>query len=412
MSKTRSLQAMLESLGHLPEAIIRAGAASIDRAPRMLTPVYGSLRQSFSGSTWYLAQAGMAEAALDGAFTLNGAGTINPRLKLAGALWKTQRLLRGKRFGGFKFAGLFSDVLWAQHAEQLAGTVVINNTQIFGRTFLRRFQRLGITPCFYIDGTLTEYFYGYGTVEEQTIGADVVKRAIELEREGYASAARIMTMSHATARALSGTYGVPAERIHVVLPGANIDDSAIPAPSPHKGRLGRDFTLGFVGLFPQRKGLDKLADALGIVRGRGLPVRLVVIGKCPDVIAAQDGVDFLGVINKEQDTERFVSALRAVDLGCQLSRVELLGIAMLEFMRLGVPVMATATGGMPDVLEDGGGILVPPEVSPEELADIVQELVLDEDRYDALRQQAVGRATWAGWRRAARDMDHCLSEVA
>jgi glycosyltransferase involved in cell wall biosynthesis len=141
-------------------------------------------------------------------------------------------------------------------------------------------------------------------------------------------------------------------------------------------------------------------------------VRLVVIGKCPDVIAAQDGVDFLGVINKEQDTERFVSALRAVDLGCQLSRVELLGIAMLEFMRLGVPVMATATGGMPDVLEDGGGILVPPEVSPEELADIVQELVLDEDRYDALRQQAVGRATWAGWRRAARDMDHCLSEVA
>ena len=54
-----------------------------------------------------------------------------------------------------------------------------------------------------------------------------------------------------------------------------------------------------------------------------------------------NGVEFLGIIDKPTDLPRFIEAIRSVDLGCQLSRAELAGIAMMEFLRVGVPIIAT-----------------------------------------------------------------------
>ena len=54
-----------------------------------------------------------------------------------------------------------------------------------------------------------------------------------LERAGYHRAARIIAMSRGTVRNLIEEYGVPAERVSMVLPGANIDDAAAGALDPH-----------------------------------------------------------------------------------------------------------------------------------------------------------------------------------
>lgn len=396
------------TLPKLPEVVGRTEATG--RRPRLMTPVWGSLRSSFSGSTWFCSQAAMKEAVLDAAFVLEN--KANLRLQASGALWKLQRHLGGQKAGGYKFAQGFSDLLWSQYLPVLRDTLIISNLQVVGKHFLRHHVRLNVTPCFYIDGTLTEYFYGYGAVEEQTIGPDVVIRAIEMEREAYQHAARIFTMSRSTGRSLTEVYGVPRERISLLLPGANLEDEDIPKPLLHHGWVGPEFTLGFVGLFPSRKGLYKLAGAVKILRGRQVPIRLRVIGRCPDEIAAIDGVDFLGTIDKATHFETFITAIRTVDLGCQLSRAELLGIAMLEFMRVGVPVMATDVGGMPDVLLEGGGVLVSPEITVEELAEDLQALMSDGSRYQALRQAAVRRAEWASWRRTAREMGKMLDGLS
>jgi len=402
---------LLADISLLPEAVMRPGHPPAGRSPRVVTPVYGSIRRSFSGSTWHLAQAGMAEAVLEGAFTLNTDARSNARLQMTGAIWKLQRSLRGQKSGGFKFVQMFNDVLWSQYISRLAGTVIINNTQLYTRRFLEQYRRCDISPCFYIDGTLTEYFYSYGQVEGQAVGPDIVRRAIEMERESYAHATCIMTMSRATRQNLVEVYNVSPERVVVVAPGANIDDDVVPAPSAHRGWVGAEFTLGFVGLFPLRKGLDRLAGAVRILRSRGAPIRLRVIGRCPDEIAAMDGVEFLGAIDKATAAPRFVEAIRTVDVGCQLSHAELLGIAMLEFIRVGVPVIATNVGGMPDVLADGGGMLVPSDITAEHLAEELHALMTDQARYQSLRDAAVGRSVWASWRRAAQEIDAALIRV-
>lgn len=396
----------MANLARLPDIVVCRTRERSNRRPRLMTPVWGSLRESFSGSAWYCSQAAMAESAIDGAFTLYS--KTDMRLQASGALWKLWRQLHGNKIGGYKYSQNFSDVLWSRYIGALPDTIIISNMQILGEYFLRHYRRLNITPCFFIDGTLTEYLRGYGEVEDFNIDEDVVAHAIEMEREAYQHAARILSMSRATTRNLCEVYGVSPDRVTLVLPGANIDDDAVSVAPDHNGWVGDEFTLGFVGLYPLRKGLDKLAEAVRILRSRGAPIRLRVIGRCPDEIAAMDGVEFLGKISKTTDLARFVEAIRTVDIGCQLSRAELTGIAMMEFLRVGVPIIATNIGGIPDMFEDGGGILVPADICAEQLAEELHALMTDSSRYQELRQAAIRRSEWASWRRVARDIDAAL----
>jgi glycosyltransferase involved in cell wall biosynthesis len=326
-------------------------------------------------------------------------------------VWKLLRGLKGQQWGGYKYHPAYSDTLWSQYLPMLTSSVLISNSQVLGNYFFANCDKCDVTPCFFIDGTLTEYFNGYGAVDDDVvklIDSDVSGRAIALERAGYHRASRIIAMSRATVRALIDDYGIPASRVSMVLPGANIVDDAVPPPSTHTGWVGSEFTLGFVGLYPLRKGLDRLAEAVRILRQRGAPIRLRVVGNCPDGIAAMDGIDHLGIINKASDPPHFIETIRSVDLGCQISRAELTGIAMMEFLRVGVPIVATNIGGIPDMFEGGGGLLVAPDISAEHLAEELHALMSDTQRYQALRQTAMRRAEWASWRRAARELDQAL----
>src|SRR5271166_4988623 len=56
------------ALSNLPEVVWRTEAPA--RRPRLMTSVWGSLRTSFSGSTWFCSQAAIKEAVLDAAFVL------------------------------------------------------------------------------------------------------------------------------------------------------------------------------------------------------------------------------------------------------------------------------------------------------------------------------------------------------
>ncbi|MBV9249522.1 MAG: hypothetical protein JO227_09815, partial [Acetobacteraceae bacterium] len=267
-----------------------------------MTPILGPLRYSFSGISWHFAEAAFAEGVLEGACALSeGTKGRNKRLYAAGALWKAQRLLRRQKWGGYKFHPQYHDLLWSQYISTFADALLLSHYQLLGPYFRRQYEKHQITPCFHIDGTLSEYFETYGAAGDSVItivGEDVRKRAIAVEREDYACAARIIAMSRATERTLRAVYGVPSERIAVVMPGANLPDAAVPPPSPHTGWAGEEFTIGFVGFYPLRKGLPTLARAVQILRQRKLPIRLRAIGRCPPEIATMDGVDYLGEMDK------------------------------------------------------------------------------------------------------------------
>jgi glycosyltransferase involved in cell wall biosynthesis len=368
-----------------------------------------SLEQSLSGITYYLANAGMESEKLEGMFSLYSAAKPSRPLQVRGLIWTLRRLLLMQKRRGFKFTSAYADEVWPRYIECLAGATLINNFQLFGREFFRRRKHLDISACFYIDGTLAEYFEDYAEFDVAGIDPSTMTEAMKLEQDGYADADRIVAMSHRTALSLRERYGVAPEKISVIPPAANLLDADIEslAPKPFL-EPDKEFVLGFVGLYPLRKGLDRLARAMQILRGRGLPIRLRVIGNCPDDLKRVEGLDYLGRIDKKSQLDDFIKAISGLHLGCLLSRAELTGIALLEFLRLGVPILATDVGGGPDILSGGGGILVSPNIGAEELAEVLRELYEDRVRYAKLRAEAASRKRWASWTRVAEELDLVL----
>jgi glycosyltransferase involved in cell wall biosynthesis len=93
-----------------------------------------------------------------------------------------------------------------------------------------------------------------------------------------------------------------------------------------------------------------------------------------------------------------------------LSRAETADIAYLEFLRMGVPVVATDVGGAPEIAELGAGHLVSPEISATELAQHLVGLIDEPDRLAELHESAWRRRHNASWRRAVRELKVGLDE--
>lgn len=139
----------------------------------------------------------------------------------------------------------------------------------------------------------------------------------------------------------------------------------------------------FVGRLTRQKGVHDLLEALSILKTQGMPVDLTVVGDGPEraalkaqAIALGLGVRFAGHVAPElvadhlQDRRVFV--LPATDEG--------LGRVVAEALTQGVPVVATRSGGIPDLLTDHeAGLLVPPG-QPKALAQAIRQVMTD-DRF-------------------------------
>jgi glycosyltransferase involved in cell wall biosynthesis len=373
----------------------------------LLASCSANIEKSFSGTTYYLGCAGMDLATIDGIAALDGSGSKpSATLLTRKAWWYALKRLHGGKVSGFKFSNSYNDYIWKDNIDKFTNTVLINNFQLFGPYFRDRYKALGITPCFYIDGTLKEYFEAYAEYDTKDVDSETIKAALAEEAAGYRIAERIFVMSAASADTLVAHYAVPREKIHIVVPGANLLEGHVAhrdAAARHEA--GEDFILGFVGFYPERKGLYPLIDALEILRADKVPVRLRVVGNCMPSRRNVDGLDYYGPINKASEPDRFLDAIAGVHLGCLLTRAELAGISMVEFLRLGIPILGTNVGGARDILAGGGSIAVDASSSPAEIAAVIRGIVNDRSRYLALFEGAKARRDWATWTRAAREID-------
>jgi glycosyltransferase involved in cell wall biosynthesis len=366
----------------------------------------------FSGSTYHLAQQGVEEGVLTGMINLHPNGIGDWRVFARAGLWKLSGGVHGRH--GFIFTEQYLNGIWKRKLSALRHSIVINNFQLFGPHFLQFHDAFDIQPHSYIDGTLEEYFNTYAAFDAATIDETARRQALATEWEGYAACAKVVVMSKRTAANIVQHYDVPECKVHIVPPGANIPERVLERlkrDAPRCWQPGkRTFVIGFIGVYPERKGLPTVAEAVRLLRQSGYDVGLHVIGKCPPEIAQQDGVTDFGLIDKRTDMDRFINIVGNIDIGCMLSRAELTGIALLEFLRMGVPVIATDVGGIPDILELGAGRLLPPEISADDLARHLARLMDEPDQLAELTQTAWRRRRNASWRRVVRELGGILRQ--
>ncbi|HEX5631596.1 MAG TPA: N-acetyl-alpha-D-glucosaminyl L-malate synthase BshA [Gemmatimonadales bacterium] len=128
---------------------------------------------------------------------------------------------------------------------------------------------------------------------------------------------------------------------------------------------------------------------------RAMPATLVMVGDGPDRPDAEKEAEELGVA---QDV-RFLGRLESVASllqGCELfllpSTTESFGLAALEAMACGSVVVATRTGGLPEVIEDGRSGILEPVGSVEAMGRRAVELLRDPERYRVMREAGLARA--------------------
>jgi glycosyltransferase involved in cell wall biosynthesis len=144
------------------------------------------------------------------------------------------------------------------------------------------------------------------------------------------------------------------------------------------------------------KGYDVLLEATRHLVERGVDLEVVAVGGGPldhalrqlhQQLGLEDRFRFLG---SREDAWRLMAA---GDLFVLASRAEGLPVALMEALALGIPVVATAVGGIPDVVEDGAnGRLVPPD-QPQQLAEAVAGLLGDADTRRRLGREGLATSS-------------------
>src|SRR5690606_17901185 len=128
---------------------------------------------------------------------------------------------------------------------------------------------------------------------------------------------------------------------------------------------------------------------------RAMPATLVMVGDGPDRHDAEHEARELGVAGDVRFLGRLDTVaplLAAADLFLLPSQTESFALAALEAMACGTPVLASRTGGIPEVLTDGiEGILEPPG-SDEAMARRAVAMLKDPVTHAAMRQAAIARA--------------------
>jgi glycosyltransferase involved in cell wall biosynthesis len=164
---------------------------------------------------------------------------------------------------------------------------------------------------------------------------------------------------------------VPEARVHLIPFGAAIAPGDTP---PVRRAVSRPFRLLFTGRLVARKGVDVLLRALALLEGRD--VRLAVVGDGPlrarwteqaAALGLGDRVEFAGFVAAGELTRRFDECDAFVLPAVEDAKgdVEGLGVVLIEALLHARPVIASASGGIPDIVLDGRtGLLVPPGDAP------------------------------------------------
>ena len=346
---------------------------------------------AWSGIPYFFLQAGKERGFLSAGLTLQPDDLGRRRLA-----WNLGCLLRGRRPGGFQYAEAFLRPLFAQAKPRDDEEVEIISH--FPLLPPRPWPR-GWRVSYYIDATLRQNFIDYGLAHR--IGRKAREDALRRERDHYHAAERIVCMSAWAANSVLDDYGVPASKVHVILPGANLRDSnvASPAEPPPLDPL----RLGFIGKDWRRKGLPFLLRVAEELARRRIGVRVVALGPAAEDLPSHPLLEPAGFVDKEHDAPRFVRLVRSFHFGCLFSSAEAYGIANLECLRLGVPVLASRVGGIPDTVRDGLAYLFASGCPPHEVADLLQSFVRDPLAYQDLRERVARSSAEFSWRRTIRD---------
>jgi len=215
---------------------------------------------------------------------------------------------------------------------------------------------------------------------------------------------------------LSRVSTASGERIDLAPMGADL--AVFEKTRPYVARRGDDpIRLVSCSRLHQGKGQQDAIRAVAILRDRGVLVRFTLLGEGPargmlTALIAElglgDVVTLVGAVPERAVRE----ALENSHIFCLASHEEALGVATMEAMAMGLPVVVSKVGGVHELVRDGvDGIMVPPQ-NPGALADAIEQVGRDASMAARMGASGCERVhAMFGSDRSARVIEARLSEL-
>ena len=221
------------------------------------------------------------------------------------------------------------------------------------------------------------------------------------KRVSLEHASAVTVNSSATERAVRD-ISVKVARLRRIPMGATLKP---PAAEPNPSALRVQFRrrdgplLVFVGRLVEQKGIFDLVRATDRLVKRESDVSLILLGDGPERESLEALCDELGIRERVYfldwtDPAIVPNYLRAADVFVGPSKrdrdgsVEAQGLAIVEAMLSRAPVVATRSGGIPDLIHHEKTGLLVPEGRPDEIANAIERIVGDPDMAQRLRNAA------------------------
>lgn len=203
-----------------------------------------------------------------------------------------------------------------------------------------------------------------------------------------------------TQETLDSMRGPARRRARVLIHGIDVGAVASTRRRRHDvrrelGLTGDEFVVVTAANFRPQKDYPNLLEAMRLLGERGVPVRLVAVGQGPGEEATRALVERLGLGHRVVLTgfrADAVAVMGAGDCFVLASAWEGLPVALMEAFALGLPVVATAVGGVAETITNGrDGLLVPPH-DPAALADALERVATDAGLRERLATASAARA--------------------
>lgn len=214
----------------------------------------------------------------------------------------------------------------------------------------------------------------------------IARRWMYLERGASFLADAIVAVSNHTREELIQYEQIQSDKVQVIYNGIDVKLVRNELPARLRAELGietGDIVVGTAGRLEQQKGLDLFIAAMPGILQRLPRTRFVIVGGGSLEQSLKDQTKRLNVAHRTIFTgSRFdaVDIVHLFDCFVSTSNFEGMPMALLEAMALAKPIVATAVGGVPEVvLDDYNGKLIQ-ERNPRLVSDAVVHVVASEAR--------------------------------
>lgn len=254
---------------------------------------------------------------------------------------------------------------------------------------------------------------GYWTPQFDYHSERMLRKRIGLQRRTIGRHAGIMSMSAWDAQQLVSTGLVDPARVHVVPPAINVS-AAVQQRRPAQHDVRSEDTeataerrVVFVGRDPWRfvtvKAGDVLIDAVRRVRDGGINARLVIVG--PSWLPIPGDLPSWITLVPDATFRQVQQELERAAVLCMPSTFEAYGIAFLEALAAGIPVIGRNAFAMPEFIRHGdNGLLLSAAGGAQELAELLHQVLSDPTFQQRAQAQASSVRDRYSWDRVADDM--------